>query len=289
LNRALPALFLLLFAAVAASSPLTFQDDRGAQITLAARPQRIVSLVPSLTESVCAIGACSLLVGTDRYSDWPESVKLLPKLGGLEDTQIESVVLLRPDVVLASTSARVIDRLEGLGLHVVVLRSDDRADVLRTLSLLGKMLDRSSAAETVWGDIERRTRDAAERVPRALRGRRVYFEVDSTPYAAGAGSYIGQILAQLGMNNAVPEKLGPFPKLNPEYVVRMEPDIIMAPRQELAEMPGRPGWSSLRALREQQTCGFDSARDELLVRPGPRMGEAAELLAECLAGIARRP
>lgn len=262
------------------------RDDRGARVELPAVPGRIVSLLPSLTESVCAIGACARLVGTDRYSNWPASVLALPKLGGIDDVRIEALVALKPDVVLVSTSARVIARLEELGLKVIVLDSQSRADVRRTLTLLARMMGTPAAADAVWAGIERETRAAAARVPAALRGQRVYFEVDPTPYAAGPRSFIGETLSELGMANAMPAALGPFARPNPEFIVRTQPDIIMATQHNLAEMSKRPGWSSLRALQQRRTCGFASDSNDLLVRAGPRMGEAATLLANCLAGLA---
>ena len=271
---------------IAATAQLTLRDDRGAALILATPPQRIVSLLPSLTESVCALGACARLVGTDRFSNWPASVIGLPKLGGVDDAQVERIVALRPDVVLVSAGARVADRLEALGLKVLVLESRNHADVRRSLTLLAQMLGTPDEARRVWAEIERDIRNAADRVPAALHGQRVYFEVDTTPYAAGAGSFVGETLARLGMSNAVPAELGPFPKLNPEVVVRIQPDIVMAVAQSLAEMPNRPGWRALRALQQRRSCGFAGPRYELLVRPGPRMGEAAAVLAECLVSIA---
>ena len=270
-----------------AAAQITVRDDRGVQVTLAAEPKRIVSLLPSLTESVCALGGCARLVGTDRFSNWPASVAALPKLGGLEDAQIERVAALRPDVVLAAPSARVIDRLESLGFKVLVLESRDHADVRRTLAVLAHLMGVAPEAERVWARIERDVTEAASRVPAALRGRRVYFEVDATPYAAGASSFIGQTLARLGMANAIPAELGPFPKLNPEFVVRAQPDVLMAAKRSIADMPRRPGWGALRALQRHQTCGFDGGHYELLIRPGPRMGEAALDLADCLAALAK--
>lgn len=286
----LPAVLLFGVLAVMAQSRLAqakvaVRDDRGVTVTLAASPRRIVSLLPSLTESVCALGACDRLVGTDKFSSWPASVAALPKLGGLEDAQIERIVALKPDVVLASTSARVMDRLESLGLHVIALESRSRSDVRRTLGLLGQLLGAPGKAEEVWANIERDTRAAAAAVPPVQRGQRVYFEIDSGLYAAGPGSFIGETLRGLGLANAVPADLGPFPKLNPEFVVRTQPDIVMAGQASVAEMPRRPGWSALRALREGRTCGFPSATYELIVRPGPRMGEAAAALAGCLARL----
>ena len=269
----------------AALSQTTLRDDRGATLVLTAAPQRIVSLLPSLTESLCALGGCARLVGTDRFSNWPASVANLPKLGGLDDAQIERIAALKPDLVLVATSARVTERLEGLGLKVLVLESRNHADVQRTLMLLGQALGTPNQAGAVWARIEREMLAAAAKVPPALRGQRVYFEVDSAPYAAGASSFIGQTLTRLGLVNAVPAELGPFPKLSPEFVVRAQPDIVMADARSLAAMARRPGWSALRALRNAQTCGFASARYELLIRPGPRMGEAALLLADCLLSL----
>jgi iron complex transport system substrate-binding protein len=273
---------------VAVHAGISLRDDRGAALALAAPPQRIVSLLPSITESVCALGACARLVGTDRFSNWPVSVLRLPKLGGLDDAQIEGIVALKPDVVLVSASARLADRLEALGLKVLVLESRDHADVKRTLALLAQMLGTPAQAERVAAAIERETRAAVERVPAVMHGKRVYFEVDATPFAAGPGSFIGETLARLGVVNAVPAELGPFPKLNPEYVVRLQPDLVMANDRNLVDMARRPGWAALRALRDGQSCGFTSERYELLIRPGPRMGEAAGVLADCLMAIAAK-
>jgi iron complex transport system substrate-binding protein len=281
---------LLLFLAwlgghSAAHAQVTLRDDRGATLVFATSPQRIVSLLPSLSESICALGGCARLVGVDRFSNWPASVAALPKLGGLEDPQVESIAALRPDVVLAAPSARVIERLESLGMKVLVLESKSRADVQRGLNLLAQLLGTPAEAQHVWDRIERETRQAAAQVPPALRGQRVYFEVDASPYAAGPESFIGETLSRLGLANIVPPALGPFPKLNPEFVVRAQPDIVMAAQRNLMDMPRRPGWSALRALQRQRSCGFKGERYELLVRPGPRMGEAALQLAGCLAAL----
>ncbi len=264
------------------------RDDRGVSLRFAGPPARIVSLLPSLTESVCALGGCARLVGVDRYSDWPASVGRLPKLGGLEDPAVEAIVALRPDVVLATASARVVDRLEALGIRVLVLGSDTRADLDRSLATLAALLGTPEAAARVTARIERELHDAALRVPAGFRGQRVYFEVDPAPYAASGASFIGQVLAGLGLVNTVPAELGAFPKLNPEFVLRQQPELVMASARDLADMAARPGWSNLHALREGRTCGFDPARYELLLRPGPRLGEAAGVIADCLVEIGRR-
>jgi iron complex transport system substrate-binding protein len=250
-------------------------------------PQRIVSLVPGLTESICALGACARLVGTDRYSNWPAEVQALPKLGGLDDAQVERIAALRPDLVLAAPSARAVQRLQALGLRVIVLHTRSHQDVHHNLLQLGTELGDTVRAQLVWLHIEQQMAEAAARMPAALRGHSVYFEVESSPYAAGPQSFIGETLARLSLRNIVPAALGPFPKLSPEFVVRAQPDIVIAEARNHRDMAQRPGWSSLRALQQRQVCAFASAEYEVLVRPGPRMGEAALQLADCLAALGK--
>ena len=121
-------------------------------------------------------------------------------------------------------------------------------------------------------------------MPASARDVRVYFEVNSGPYAAGESSFIGETLQRLGVRNIVPAALGPFPKLNPEFVVRADPDVIMVSARSGVGMEQRPGWSAIRAVREGRVCRFDADAADVLVRPGPRMGEAARLMAGCLVG-----
>ena len=270
----------------AAATALQAQDDRGITVSLARAPQRIVTMLPSLTETVCALGACDRVVGTDRYSNWPAAVQALPKAGGLDDAQVEQIVALRPDLVLVSGSARVVPRLESLGLPVAALETRSHADMRRVLHTVAALIGAPPGrAEAVWQRTQQRIDAAAARVPHRFRGRRVYFEVESSPYAAGPDSFIGETLRRLGLDNIVSPELGPFPKLNPEFVVRAKPALIIASHRNAQGMRERPGWASLPALREGQVCSWDGDAYEVLIRPGPRFGEAAERIADCLARL----
>jgi iron complex transport system substrate-binding protein len=278
------ALAGLAAALPAARAEVSVRDDRGVVVTLKAAPQRVVSLLPSLTETVCALGACALLVGTDRYSNWPPEVERLPKAGGLDDANVERIVALKPDLVLAASSARVIERLQQLGIPVAALEPKNHADLQRVIGVLGRLLGKPGA-DTLWADLQRQTDAAAARVPPGWRGARVYFEVDSGPYAASPTSFIGETFARLGLGNIVPAEGGPFPKLNPEYVVRSQPELVIAGPSALQEMAQRPGWSALHALQRGRVCRFERTQADLLVRPGPRLGQAAALVADCLVRL----
>jgi len=260
---------------------LQIVDDRGVTVTLPASPQRIVSLLPSLAETVCALDRCQRLVGVDRYSVYPESLRKLPQVGGGLDPNVEAIVALRPDVVLMSRSSRAGVRLESLGLKVVALEPKTHADVQRVILKVGQLLEVPDA-QRIWRAIDAGVSAAAQSLPAHVRGVRVYFEVNQGPYAASEASFIGETLTRLGARNVVPGALGPFPKLNPEFVVRANPDLIMIGQRSVDALQTRPGWQSIRALREKRVCDFPADQADVLVRPGPRMAEAARLMARCL-------
>jgi len=259
-------------------------DDRGRTVTLAAPPQRVVSLLPSLTETVCELGQCHRLVGVDRYSNFPATLKKLPQLGGGLDPNIEAVVAMRPDVVLISMSSRAADRLESLGLKVVVLEPKTHADVQRVLGKVAQALGQPVAeADKVWRHIDAAVSAAAQSLPASAKATRVYFEVNRAPYGAGASSFIGETLTRLGVKNILGPELGPFPKLNPEFVVRANPDLIMVGARNFTGMTDRPGWKGMKAIAQDRLCVFSLDESDVLVRPGPRMAEAARLMAGCIA------
>ena len=261
---------------------LQLVDDRGVTVSLPQAPRRIVSLLPSLTETVCELGACQRLVGVDRYSNYPAAVRSLPQVGGGLDPSVEAIVALKPDLVLVATSSRASERLESLGVKVVALEPKTAADVRRVLGKVGQVLDVPDA-QRVWRVIDAGVSAAAQSLPPRARATRVYFEVNAGPYAAGPTSFIGETLEKLGVRNIIGPELGPFPKINPEYVVRADPDLIMVSERNGNGLEQRPGWAGMRAIREGRICRFTSEQSDVLVRPGPRMAEAARLMARCIA------
>lgn len=284
LRLAWAVMALVLLGAMSAQTTAmgaTVVDDRGTVVQLLPAPQRIVSLLPSLTESVCALGQCAKLVGVDRYSNYPASVQQLARVGGGLDPNIEAIVALKPDLVLLASSAPGIDRLRALGLRVVALEPKDYASAVRVLGTLGQLLGVDTASALVAA-MEAEMRAAAALVPAKARGKKVYFEVNPGPYAASTSSFLGQTLERLGLNNIVAGSLGPFPKVNPEFVVRAQPDVIMVGDSNADAMPTRPGWGNLKAIQQKRVCAFDRTDADILVRPGPRMAQGATLVARCL-------
>ena len=262
---------------------VTVQDDRQQAVEIAKPPQRIVSLLPSLTETVCALGQCHKLVGLDRYSNWPESVRQLPRMGGGLDPSIEAVMAQRPDLVLMATSARGAERFQALGLTVLVLEPRTHADVQRVLHTVAQVLGVPKAqSDAVWQQIDAGVLAAAQSLPPQVKGQKIYVEVSPAPYGASESSFIGETLTRLGLRNILPASLGPFPQINPEFVVRAQPDVIIAGDSSRASMLQRPGWAQLKAMQSGKVCALSPEESDMLVRAGPRMAEGARLMVQCL-------
>jgi iron complex transport system substrate-binding protein len=267
---------------------MTLFDDQQKKVELAKPAQRIVSLLPSLTETVCALGQCAKLVGVDRYSNWPESVKSLPRMGGGIDPNIESIVAQKPDLVLLAGSTRGIERLQSLGITVLSLEPRTHADVKRVVLTIAQALGQTQTeSERVWRDIDAGVETAVQSLSAQARLQRVYFEVSPTPYGASESSFIGETLLRMGVGNILPAALGPFPQINPEFVVRAQPDVILAGDSSRQSLLQRPGWTQLRAVRQERLCVFPQDQADVVVRAGPRMAEGARLMAQCLNRTAR--
>jgi len=283
LTQTLTWLGLVVFGLLQPAQAITVLDDRQHKVQITHAPQRIVSLLPSLTETVCALSQCHKLVGLDRYSNWPDSVKSVPRVGGGLDPNIESIVALKPDLVLAAGSTRGADRLQALGLTVLRLEPRNHADAQRVWRTVAQALHVPAAdSERVWQGIEAGVQAAVQSLSTAARQQRVYFEVSPTPYGASESSFMGETLTRMGVTNILPASMGPFPQVNPEWVVQAQPDVIMAGDSSRASMLQRPGWGRLRAMQGHRLCVYKQDESDMLVRAGPRMAEGAKLMAQCL-------
>jgi iron complex transport system substrate-binding protein len=276
--RLVLAVLLGAFVTFAHAAPVT--DDRGVAVDLAKAPHRIVTILPSLAEIVCALGACERLVGVDDYADWPAPVRALPRVGGV-DPDVERIVALHPDLVLLPSGSPVLARLQAMQVPVYGVDLKTLADLRRTMLNIGTLLQ-VGGAPVLWDRIERGIAGAARRLPPDAHGTTVYFEVSSGPYAASASSHIGELLARLGLVDIVPASLGSVPKLNPEFVVRADPQVIVVAAGVVQPVAQRPGWDRIRAVRDGRVCELSREQSDIVVRLGPRLAEAAHVLTGCL-------
>ncbi|GGJ88387.1 ABC transporter substrate-binding protein [Deinococcus aquiradiocola] len=281
MQKLLPVLTLAVLSHAAATTyPLTLTDDLGRKVTLRAEPKRIVSVLPSSTETVCALGACARLVGVDEYSNFPAQVNALPKVGGLYTPNIEAMVALKPDLVIVGKSGKLADSLTAAGVPVLALNPETYEEVFSKTLTLGRVLNREAAAKNLVvqmrrdiAKVEILTRNAPHR-PSA------YYEIDPTPYTAGPNSFIGVLLGKAGATNIIPASLGEFPKISPELVVQANPELMLG--LDVATARARPGWAGLRAVRSGRVVSVPagSTLDDILNRPGPRLPLALAALAK---------
>jgi iron complex transport system substrate-binding protein len=273
------------------AAPFEVRDDRGKAVAFAAPPQRIVSLLPSLTETVCDLGACGRLVGVDRYSNHPKEITRLPRLGGGLDPNIEAVLALRPDVVLMAGSSRAVERLEALGLRVLAMEPKSMAEMeasVRALSMLlqGEAAGAKATADAAWQRLQDGL-DAAGKQMAASRVRpvrqRVFMQVSPALHAAGEASFIGEVLKRIGLDNIVPASLGVFPLVSPEWVLRADPDWIILSQSQVHTLPQRPGWANMRAVSQGRFCALTQDQADTLSRPGPRLPMGAQAVAACVS------
>jgi iron complex transport system substrate-binding protein len=277
-------------ASLGPAYPLTVTDAAGRSVTIASEPQRIVSLAPSSTEIVCALGACDRLVGVTDFDDFPASVTDLPKVVIGAQVDIELVVAAEPDLVLAAgnelTPSAVIDDLEELGLPVLVLYPADLEEVYEEIHLVGAAIDARAEAETlVAGMLER-----AEAVARAVEGAarlRVFYEVGlfaGTIYTAGADSFLASLITAAGGDPITGDALSTSIAL--EDLITADPELILLgdaaydPSITPATVALRPGWHVMSAVAEGR---IRIMLDDLVVtRPGPRIIDGLEALARAI-------
>lgn len=280
---------LLLLGTAAAQWPLTVVDELGREVQLSAAPQRVVSLVPSHTEKVCALGACDRLVGRDTWSDFPVAVLALPDLGSAFTPDLEALVALQPDLVLVDQFSGAAAALEALGLTVYAGTPQSLEAVFGAIETVGALLGEGAAATALVAELRAEMEAIAERVRAHLAGApgpRVFYEVDPSPYSVGPSGFIGHLLELAGGVNIVPDGLGDFPLLDGEFVVAANPEIIVladAPYGVTSEsLALRPGWGQIRAVREGRVVEFSQEQTDVVSRVGPRVALALRVLAEAL-------
>jgi iron complex transport system substrate-binding protein len=268
-------------------------DDLGRTVAIANYPpKRIVSLAPSCTEILFALGLGDRVVGVDRYSDYPpEAVNITPKVGGFADISIETVLGLKPDLVLATGGVQVkfVELLEEHGLAVVVLSPKDLEGILNDILLVGKSAGEEVAGERLVAEMRQRVDVITERtrdIPAEERPK-VYYEIWHNPLmSAGSGSFTNELIKLAGGVNIFEDMATEFSEVSVERVLSGNPDVIVLSPPD-APMPGvspeelkaRPGWDGIKAVKDGRIYQI---HPDLLNRPGPRIVDGLEALAEVI-------
>jgi ABC-type Fe3+-hydroxamate transport system substrate-binding protein len=245
---------------------------------------RIVSLAPSLTEDLFAIGAGPAVVGVDAFSDRPAAARALPRVGSMRTINSEAIAALNPDLIVGiAYQAPNMRDASRLGVRTRTFASDTLADDFAAIAALGGLTGHERDAARLLARIRRRLA-AQSRATRALPAPSALVVIGVAPiYTAGRGSYIDDLLAIAHVRNVAHRVTAAYPVLSGETVAADDPDVLIVPRDTV--IPAEPPWSQLRAVREHRIVFVDE--DDLL-RPGPRVADVVDALVRGVAPY-RRP
>ena len=267
--------------------PFTFLDDRKREITLAVAPKRIISIGPANTEIIFAIGAEQLLVGVDRYSDYPEAAKQITRIGGLLSPSFDKIVALNPDLVIlgASTHPEIMDKLVALNVPVATILPENLDEIYQRIGLFGQICDKSAKAEQVIRQMKgrvKRVREVIDAIPKSER-KSVFYEVWYDPLqSAGPGSFIHDIIELGGGINIAGDAKTAWPLFSLETLIVRNPEVIFTTRKksvtELLE-GHRKAWNRISAVEAKRVYQLNGNE---ISRPGPRVVRALEAIAQAL-------
>ena len=288
-------LLLVLLTAYAPQAPptapaLTFTDGLGREISLNGPAQRVVSLAPSNTEILFAIGASPQVVGRDQLSDYPAEAANLTDIGSpFEALNTELIVSLEPDLVLAAqiNTAEQVKQLEDLGLTVYYLKNPvTLEEMYGNLETVAQLTDHEAEAAALIESLKARVAAVDEKIAPISSRPNVFYEMDGTdpakPWTAGKGTFITQLIDRAGGYNIAADIEG-YPQVSLEQVVAADPAFIILGDARYGVTPEsiakRPGWENLTAVKNGNVVPFN---DDLVSRPGPRLVDALEELAKLL-------
>jgi iron complex transport system substrate-binding protein len=264
-------------------------DDFGDTVRLAAAPRRIVSLVPSLTELVYAIGAGGRLVGRTSYDRIPAQVVNVPDLGPGLRPNVEAVLAARPDLVILYASQDNRDaarRLRTAGVTTASYKVDGIADFARVTEALGRITGDTAEARITIDTVGRTLANTLASTAALPRPRVFWFLWENPLLAVGGGSFLNELLHVAGGRNVYDSLPEPSPPVTFEDLIRRDPDIVLASPKTRARMLADPRWRTLRAVREGRVLVFDTT---IVNGPSARVGSSAESLARVLHPEAFRP
>ena len=275
---------------VVTSAPITLSDGLGRTVTLNGPAQRIVSLAPSNTEILFAVGAGTQVAGRDEASDYPDEALSLPTVGGWSGFSTESIVALQPDLVLAGgiNTPELVASLESLGLRVYFLPNPATIEEMyANLETVGLLTGHEAETAALVEALKVRVAAVDEKIATVTERPSVYYELDATdptkPYTAGPGSFVDLLIQRAGGGNVGAQLQGQWVQISLEELLILDPDMILLGDALYGETPekvaARPGWEVLSAVQDGRLYPFD---DTLVSRPGPRLVDALEAMARFL-------
>jgi iron complex transport system substrate-binding protein len=272
-------------------APIEITDGLDHTVTLTAPAQRIVSMAPSNTEILFAIGAGEQVVGRDEFSDFPRDAASIPSIGGgFGDYNNEAIVNLQPDLVIAAeiNTPEQVKALQDLGITVFYLSNPTSLDELYdNLLLIARLAGRETEASSLIDSLKTRVSAVEAKIADVSERPKVFYELDATdpnaPFTAAAGTFIDTLIVQAGGENIASDLEDQYSSISAEELLLRNPSIIILGDAAYGVTPEgvstRPGWEAIDAVKNQRIYAFD---DNLVSRPGPRLVDGLETLAKLL-------
>jgi iron complex transport system substrate-binding protein len=267
-------------------APRTFVDDSGRKLYFAKAPRRVLSLAPSLTEMLFAIGLDEQIVGVTNFCNYPPAAAGKPKVGYTQPN-LESLLALSPDMVAAPGEllrADVLAKLEALKVPTFIFEAKSLEHVLAHIHTLGRIFERSSAADALTHHMRERIADVSRRVQTVER-KRVLYVLSSHPLiTVGPNSYIHQMIELAGGINVAAGTSGAYPRLSMETVLEQDPEILVFPVGSTESVPEheQQTWKRWTGLSAVQRHRLHVVSSDALNRPGPRVVDGLEQLAQVI-------
>ena len=277
---------VLLCGIATPAEPLTIRDDLNRSIQFMKAPTRVVSLAPSITEMLFALGLDREIIAVTQFCDYPPPALLKQKVG-YSNPSIEAIVALNPDLIIAPREflrADLLGKIEQLQIPLVVLSANSVTDITTHLTKLGAIFGRAAQAGAAITQLQQRI-DSIRRVTAGHPGVRVLYVLNSHPLiTVGPGSFIHELIGLAGGVNIAGNAATPYPRLNMEVVLRENPDVLVFPVGKVESVPLSEQqvwqqWPALSAVKHGQLRHVPS---DLLNRPGPRIGDGLEALARAI-------
>lgn len=275
-----------------ASEGITLTDGLNREVTLAAPAQRIVSLAPSLTEVLFAVGAGEQVVGRDEYSDFPEAALSVESIGSTYETlNTEAILALEPDLVVAAeiNSPEQIKALEDLDVAVYFFKNPtDFEGMYQHLEITGQLTGHTEEAGALVESLKARVDAVTQKVASLTEKPKVFYEIDASggvdkPWTSGPGTFMDTLVSMSGGVNIGGVLSDSFAQISLEEIVLQDPDFIIlgdtAFGVTIESIAERPGWENLSAVKNGSIFAFE---DDFASRPGPRLVDGLEALLAIL-------
>ncbi len=269
--------------------PITLKDDLGNEVTIEKQPEKIVSILPSATEILFALGLDNEIIGVSEHDNYPEAALEKEKIGDM-DMNTEKIISLMPDVAFLAkynyeNSAEAIKQLEQLGIKVVIIDTEESFEAAyESIELIGKATGKTEEAKEVVASMKEQMEQIKEKASKVTEKKKVWVEISPQPdlYTAGQHTYIGEMLNLIGAENIAAEE--GWYNVNEEEVVKLNPEVIVTTygyyvENAVEQVLSRDGWQEVTAVKNKAVYDVNS---DTMTRPGPRLVDGVEELGKAI-------